>query len=156
MYALNRVRGTSFILPDYRWQHICFGSYGKLQDCPPRHIFSCVCAFSCRRRQSETDTGNRRRQQTEKDVDVTEMDVDKTETDTGNRYRQPSHTERMEQAGSSFIAMFSSRRHKTDDVHAHTRPRARALCEEVLHPSSTSFSQLLPDAFKVHFSHEAF
>jgi hypothetical protein len=104
-----------------------------------------------------TDTGNRRRQQTETDLDVTETEVDKAETDTGidtaNHHRKN---------GASRIILYryvfntQAQNRRCACTYAPNCPHAHALCEEVLHPSITSFSQLLHDALKVHFSHEAF
>ena len=144
---------NELVLPDIRGQHICFGSYGKLQDCPLRHLFSCVFVFANRRRQIR----NRHRKQTQ----ATDRNRRRRKRNRSRqsrnrhryRYRQSSQKEWDKQ---DFVAMLSTRRHKTDDVHAHTRPHAHAQCKEVLHPSITSFSHLLHDAFKVHFTHEAF
>ena len=84
-------------------------------------------------------------------------DVDKTETDTGidtaNHHRKN---------GASGIILYryvfntQAQNRRCACTYAPNCPHAHALCEEVLHPSITSFSQLLHDALKIHFSHEAF
>jgi hypothetical protein len=89
-------------------------------------------------------------------------DVDKTQKDTGidtaNYHRKNGASGIIlyryvfnRQARNTRCAMYVLCMCMHIRAHTHTH-----LCEKVLHPSVTSFSQLLHDAFKVHFSHQAF
>ena len=101
---------NELVLPDIRGQHICFGSYGKLQDCPLRHLFSCVFACARGRRQNRNRHRHRYRQLSQKEWGKRDHPLSLCFQQAGAKHTM-----------CDVCAMY---------VHAHTRPHAHALMRE--------------------------